>query len=58
MKGKQPMKPPARPPEEQKVTYSVRTTKSVQERLKYYAYIERLSIGDALEQLLNRAGAQ
>lgn len=52
------MKPPARPPEEQKTTYSIRTTRSVHERLKYYAYIERLTIGDALEQLLNKAGAQ
>jgi hypothetical protein len=40
---------------EQKTTYSVRTTKDVQKRLQEFAYIERLTIGDAIEKLLNIA---
>lgn len=43
---------------EQKTTYSVRTTKDVQRRLQEYAYIERLTIGDAIEKLLNIAEKQ
>lgn len=40
---------------EQKTTYSVRTTRDVQKRLQEFAYIERLTIGDAIEKLLNIA---
>jgi hypothetical protein len=43
---------------EQKTTYSVRTTKDVQRRLQEYAYIERLTIGDAVEKLLDLAEKQ
>ena len=43
---------------EQKTTYSVRTTRNVQKRLQDYAYYERLTIGDAIEKLLNLAEKQ
>lgn len=43
---------------EQKTTYSVRTTKDVQRRLQEYAYIERLTIGDAVEKLFDLAEKQ
>lgn len=43
---------------EQKTTYSVRTTKDVQRRLQEYAYIERLTIGDAIEKMLDIAEKQ
>lgn len=43
---------------EQKTTYSLRITKDVQKRLQKYAYIERLTIGDAVEKLLDLAEKQ
>ena len=42
---------------EAKVNYSIRTSRDTQERLKHYAYIERITIGDAVEKLLKLAGA-
>ena len=43
---------------EQKITYSVRTTRDVQKKLQEYAYIERLTIGDAIDKLLAIAAKQ
>lgn len=40
---------------EQKITYSIRTTRDVQKKLQEYAYIERLTIGEAIDKLLKKA---
>jgi hypothetical protein len=45
-------------PGEAKINYSVRTSRDTQDRLKHYAYIERITIGEAIEKLLDIAGAQ
>jgi hypothetical protein len=44
-------------PGEAKINYSVRTSRDTQDRLKHYAYIERITIGEAIEKLLDIAGA-
>jgi hypothetical protein len=43
---------------EAKINYSVRTSRDTQDRLKHYAYIERITIGEAIDRLLNIAGAE
>lgn len=40
---------------EQKTIYSVRISRDVQKRLQEYAYIERLTVGDAVARLLDIA---